>query len=150
MRKLTMALLIAVMAGGVVACGDEDEGPSKAEYIEEVDKICAKSDAETNRLASEAFEDPEKPQPDEAQAFLEQGVPVVQEAVEDIKEVEKPKDDEEKLEEWITATEAGVTSLEEASQAPETSLTALVGEPFAESEKIADEYGMKECGSDED
>jgi len=150
MKRLTTALLIAVFAGGVAAgCGDEDEGPSKAEYIEEVDKICARSDAETERLASEAFEDPEKPKPDEAQTFLKQGVPVVQEALEDIEEVEKPKDDEEKLEEWIAATEAGVTSLEEASQDPTTSLTALVGEPFAESEKIADEYGMKDCGSDE-
>ena len=150
MRKLMTALVIATMAGGVAACGgDDDKGPSKDDYIADVDKICARSDAETNRLASEAFEDPEKPKPDEAQDFLKQGVPVVQEAVEDIKEVEKPKDDEEKLEEWIAATEAGVTTLEEASQSPETSLTALVGEPFAESEKIADEYGMKDCGSDE-
>jgi hypothetical protein len=149
MKKLTTALLIAVFAGGVAACGDEDEGPSKAEYIEEVDKICAKSDAETNRLAGDAFEDPEKPKPEEAQAFLKQGVPVVNEAIEDIEDVEKPKDDEEKLEEWIAATKAGATSLEEASADPETSLTALLGEPFAESEKIADEYGMKDCGSDE-
>jgi hypothetical protein len=150
MRKLLTALVIAIMAGGVAACGgDDDKGPSKAEYIEEVDRICAQSDAETNRLAGDAFEDPEKPKPEEAQAFLEQGVPVVKEAIEDIKEVEKPKDDEEKLEEWITATESGATTLEEASQDPETSLTALVGEPFAASEKIADEYGMKDCGSDE-
>ena len=150
MRKLTAALITALMAGGIVACGDdEDEGPAKSDYIAEVDKICARSDAETNRLAEEAFEDPEDPQPDEAQAFLKQGLPVVQDALEDIEQVEKPKDDEERLEEWIAATEAGVTSLEEASATPETSLTALVGEPFAESEKIAEEYGMKDCGPDE-
>ena len=149
MRKSTAALITALIAGGLVACGGDDEGPSKAEYIEEVDKICARSDAETDRLAQEAFEDPEKPTPGEAQAFLEKGLPVVQDALEDVDEVEKPKDDEEKLEEWIAATQAGITTLEEASQSPDTSLTALVGEPFAESEKIAEEYGMEDCGPDE-
>jgi hypothetical protein len=150
MKKLTATLITALMAATFAACGgDDDEGPSKADYIEEVDKICARSDAETERISGEAFEDPQDPQPDEAQAFLKQGLPVVQDALEDIEEVEKPKDDEERLEEWIAATEAGITSLEEASQAPETSLTALVGEPFAESEKIADEYGMKACGADD-
>lgn len=148
MRKLTATLITAVMAGGLVACGDDDEGPSKSEYIEEADAICARSDAETDKIFEDAFEDPEKPQPDEAQAALRKGLPVVNEALEDIKELEKPKDDEEELEKWIAATEAGITTLEEASKTPETSLTALVGEPFAESEKLADAYGMKTCGAD--
>jgi hypothetical protein len=148
--KLIAALVAASIPFSLAACGgDDDEGPSKDDYIAEVDKVCARSDAETTRLAEEAFEDPQDPQPDEAQAFLEKGLPVVKQAVEDIEEVEKPKDDEEKLEEWIAATEAGVTTLEEASQTPDTSLTALVGEPFAESEKIAEEYGMDDCGPDE-
>lgn len=148
MRKLTATLITAVMAGGLVACGDDDEGPSKAEYIEEADAICARSDAETDKIFEEAFEDPEDPQPDEAQEALRKGLPVVNDALEDIKDIEKPKDDEEELDKWITATEAGITTLEEASKTPETSLTALVGEPFAESEKLADAYGMKTCGAD--
>ncbi len=149
MKKLVAALILALVPMALAACGG-DEGPSKSEYIDKADAICARSDAETDRIFEEAFEDPQDPQPEEAQTAIKQSLPGVKKAVAELKDLEKPEGDEDEIDRIWTAADAGVKTIEEASATPETSLTALTTEPFAESERLATEYGMKDCGEDDD
>jgi hypothetical protein len=143
-------LIVCLVPFGLAACGDDDDGPSKADYIEEADAICARSDKETQAIFDAAFEDPQDPQPEEAQEALKSALPVVKEDLEELKALEKPKDDEDEIDAIWTAIDEGIATLEEASADPETSLTALTSEPFAAGEKLAGDYGMDDCGPDDE
>ena len=148
MTKLLVALIAILVPLGLVACGGDDEGPSKAEFIEKADTICAKSDKDTNAIFEEAFEDPQKPKPDEAQAAIKKALPVVKENLEELKDLETPKDDEEDVETIWASVQTGIETLEEASASPDSSLAALLSEPFAQADKLAKDYGMKDCGQE--
>jgi hypothetical protein len=149
MKKLIAALVVCLVPLALVACGgDDDKGPSKADYIEEADALCAKSDVQTDKIFEESFEDPQKPQPEEAQAAIKEALPVVKDNLEKLKDLEKPKDDEEEIETIYASVETGIESLDEASANPDQSLAALLAEPFAQANKLAKDYGMNECGDD--
>jgi hypothetical protein len=150
MKKLFAVLIVALVPFGLAACGDDDDGPSKETYIKEADAICARSDRETDEIFNNAFEDPADPQPEEAQEALKAALPVVKEDLEELKALEKPKDDEDEIDAIWTAIDEGIATLEEASADPATSLTALTSEPFAAGEKLAGDYGMDDCGPDEE
>ena len=149
MKKLIAVLIVCLVPLGLVACGDdEDKGPSKADYIEKADAICARSDKETDAIFEQAFEDPQKPTPDEAQAALDEALPVVEKDLKELEALEPPKDDKETTDAIWTAIDAGVKTLKEASADPNASLVALTSEPFAPGDKLAGDYGMKDCGPD--
>ena len=150
MKKLVAALLVALVPLTLAACGgDDDEGPSKTEYIEKADALCRSSDAKTNAIFQEAFADPQNPEPEEAQAAIQEALPDVKNTLEELKALEKPKDDEEEIDKIWAAADEGVKTLEEASADPADSLASLLAEPFAESERLAGAYGMKDCAEDE-
>ena len=148
MKKLVVALIVAVPLVFAACGGDDDEGPSKAEFIEKADTICAKSDKDTDAIFVEAVEDPEKPKPEEAQAAIKEALPVLKENIEELKELETPKDDEEEIETIFASMDTGVETLEKASASPDSSLAVLASEPFAQADKLAADYGMKDCGED--
>lgn len=150
MKRLLAVLIVALVPLGLAACGDDDDGPSKADYIEKADAICARSDKETDAIFDAGFEDPADPQPEEAQEALKAALPVVKEDLEELKALEKPKDDEDEIDAIWTAIEEGITTLEEASADPDQSLVALTSEPFAPGEKLAGDYGMEDCGPDDE
>jgi hypothetical protein len=147
MRKLLTALIVAIPLA-LAACGDDDKGPSKSEFIEKADTICAKSDKDTNAIFEEGFEDPQKPKPEEAQAAIKKTLPILKENLDELKDLERPKDDDEEIETIFASVETGVESLEKASASPDASLAALLSEPFAQADKLAKDYGMKDCGAD--
>ena len=147
MKKLLAMLIVAVVPLGLVACGgDEDKGPSKADYIKDADKICARSNQETDAIFAEAAEDPNKPKPKEAQAAIRQAIPVLEKDIEELKALEAPKGDEDQVAAIWSALEEGAQKLDEASADPEASLVALASDPFSAGGKLAGEYGMKTCG----
>jgi hypothetical protein len=151
MKKLLAVLMTVLVPLTLVACGgDDDKGPSKADYIEKADAICKRSDTETNAIFEAAFEDPQDPQPDEAQAALEEALPVVKKDLQELKDLEAPEDDKTETDAIWTAIDAGIKTLEEASADPDAALASLLSEPFAPGEKLAGEYGMKDCGPDEE
>jgi predicted small lipoprotein YifL len=148
MKKLLTTLIVALVPLALAACGgDEDKGPSKADYIEKADAICARSDKETNAIFEAGITDPQDPDPDEAQAAIQEALPIVKKDLAEVKALEKPKGDEEQIDAIWAAVDTGVSNLEVAGADPDTAAAALGTEPFAESEKLADAYGMKACGS---
>ena len=149
MNKLAALLILVLVPLALAACGGDD-GPSKDDYIADADKICERSDKETEAVFEQAFEDPQNPKPDEAQAALEEALPIVKEDLTELKGLDKPEGDEEEIDAIWEAIDTGIKTLEEASADPNASLVALTSEPFAAGEKLAGDYGMKECGPDED
>lgn len=147
MKKLTTALLVC-LPFAFAACGGDDEGPSKADYIKDADALCAESDAKTDKIFEEGFEDPQDPQPDEAQAAIKEALPLVKDNLEKLRDLEKPKDDEEDIEAIYNSVETGIEALDEGSASPDSSLAVLLSEPFAQAGKLARDYGMKQCGED--
>jgi hypothetical protein len=146
MKKLT-ALLLVLIPLALAACGGDD-GPSKEDYIADADEICARSNKETDAIFEQAFENPQKPEPEEAQAALKEALPVVKKDLEELKGLEKPKGDEDEIDAIWAAIDTGIQTLDEASADPNAALVSLTSEPFAAGEKLAGDYGMKDCGPD--
>ncbi|HEX8744934.1 MAG TPA: hypothetical protein VF712_17550 [Thermoleophilaceae bacterium] len=146
MRRLAAAPLAAALA--LAACGgDDDKGPSKDEFVQKADAICAKSDREGEAIAKRSFENPKKPTPEEAQAAIREAVPMQKEALAELKALEEPEGDEQTLDEYYAAIEKGITTFETAAEDPQLSLELLAAgdAPFAEANELAKEYGMKDC-----
>ncbi len=151
MRKLTALIVVAALPFGLVACGgDDDEGPSKDEFVKEANAICTKANAEAEQIGEGAFKDPENPTAKEAQTLLRELLPLAEQQQRDLEELEKPKDDEDEIEKILAAYEAGNTQIQEASRTPEEALIAVasVDKIFAEGDKLADAYGLDDCAGD--
>jgi hypothetical protein len=148
MRKLTAMLVSIAIPFALVACGgDDDEGKSKEDYVKEANAVCTKSSAEVEQIAANAFEDPEDPQPEEAQAYLAELVPVLRQQQLDLEKIEKPKDDEDEIEDILKAADTGITALAEGSKNKDEALAVVVAgdETFAEANKLATAYGLDKC-----
>ena len=150
MTKLTALMVAAALPLGLIACGgDDDEGPSKEDFVKDANAICVKTNAEVEQVASDAFADPEKPEPREAQAYLAELVPILRQQQLDLEDLEKPKDDEEEIEAILTAADTGITALAEGSKNEDQALAVVIAgdETFAEANKLATDYGLDECAS---
>ena len=127
-------------------CGGDDEGipsgdVSKAEYISRADAICAKGDAEISAAAEQRFGD-KPPSNDQVSAFIEDTVvPNIQGQLDRLRELEAPEADLDQVEQiYDTAQE----NLDVLAEAPEDFVDE---EPFAEANKLARGYGLRQCGS---
>lgn len=151
MRKLAVVLVVAALPLGLVACGgDDDEGPSKEEFVKEANAVCTKANAEVEQVSADAFEDPEDPQPAEAQAYLAELVPILRQQQLDLEKIEKPKDDEEEIEAILTAADTGITALAEGAKKEDEALAVVIAgdETFAEANKLATDYGLDDCAGE--
>lgn len=132
----------------IVACGgDDDKGPSKADYVKKANALCAANDKKQAELVQTAFEDSDNPTPEEAQEFLRQGAPISKAGLADLRELEQAEGDEEELDKIYAAADRGVSVVEEASQDPDASLELLQDEegPFEEANELARAYGLTAC-----
>lgn len=135
-----MLLLIASMAV-VAGCGgsSDDDGPTKDEYIASADKICTENDAEIEAMGKQLSAGAGQ---EEALALVKSDlIPSVEKRTQDLEALPRPSGDEDELEAYYQALDDGVSTLVEE---PKT----IFGDdnPFEASNKLAKEYGFKECG----
>jgi hypothetical protein len=150
MRKFATLFVLAAFPFGLLACGgDDDEGKSKDDYVKEANAVCAKSNAEIEQVSTDAFEDPQKPTSAEAQAYLAELVPILRQQQLDLEKIEKPKDDEDEIEDILKAADTGITALAAGSKNEDEALAVVIAgdETFAEANKLATAYGLDECAS---
>jgi len=143
-------VLAAAASLTLAACGgDDDTGPSKAEFIQRADAICARSDREAGAIARRSFQNPRKPRPREAQAAIREAVPRVRRSLEELRALERPDGDERAIDEYLAAVAKGLTTLETVAEDPRLSLETLrAGDAtFREANELARRYGMKDCAS---
>ena len=135
---------------GLAACGDDDEGPSKAEYIEKADAVCAAADVKFDDIYRAQLQDQSNPK--RAQAGLRALLPEERKLLSELRALEKPADDRDEIDRIYAARERAVDAMEAAARSPESALAYVQAEVdaegeggFAEASRLASEYGMVDC-----
>jgi len=146
------ALLAAAVFAG---CGGSDSGElSKDEFIVQADQICAELNA-TAKADQEEFQTLLDQGDFEAAADnFDQTAATSEEALAQIEELAPPAEDQATIDEWLAILNEQPALTEEFSAALRAqeigTINALAPEVerlTAESDAIADDYGMVDCGS---
>jgi hypothetical protein len=137
-------------------CGSSDDSTdstsssslTKAEFLKQGNAICAKGEKELNEEFEKFAEEEnlsENKQPTKAQltkATEEVFLPIIKEQVEGIRDLGAPSGEEEQVDEVVTAAEE---ALEKGEEDP-ASLANEKEDPFADANKLANDYGLTKCG----
>ncbi len=156
-----LALIVAVVAVGLVAAGCGSSGDSttdstasltKAEFIKQGNAICAAGNKEIDAGFEEFAKEKnlsQNKEPSEAQ--LEEAaetilLPSVAKQVEELRALGAPEGDEGEVDQLLTGVEE---AMEEGEEDP-VSLTQEGAGPFTEVNKEAQAYGLTACGEEEE
>lgn len=156
LKPLTTLLAALAMAAIAAGCGSDDGGEEalttaslgKAEYIEQVDDICARDRRKTSREleAYVAQRSSNAAQSDGDEVFTEAVraifLPALQAKIEEIRALGAPSGDEDQVEVFLDAMQRTIDELNERSVG---SLGAF-GEELQPAADIARNYGFKSCG----
>ncbi|MCB0870859.1 MAG: hypothetical protein KDB52_08515 [Solirubrobacterales bacterium] len=141
------SLLIAASLG-LAACGSDDDSSddssdsiTKAEFVAQANAICAESNKTIAAAEKEAFSGGQPSQADVDSFINDTLLPEVESQIKGIEELPVPEGEEEQVSAILEAANQG---LEEGKSDP-ASLQGN-GDPFAEANKLANAYGMTECG----
>ncbi len=134
-----LAVLVALLVAG---CGGSEETVTKSDFVRQGNAVCGKwQQARGDRFR----EINSKFKPPVTQAKREKAILYVlepyEEAIEGLKELDPPAGEEEKVEAMINAMEEG---LKQGQANPGTLVSSSAA--FAKGNKLAKEYGLKECG----
>jgi hypothetical protein len=154
-RRLTPVIAVAVAAAAAAGCGGDEGIPtgdvSKRQYIAQADQICAAGDRAINRAGREHFgpggtlglQEGEEPSRQQIASFVEETViPNIQGQLDDLRELEAPEADAEQIEEIYETAQDSLDALGEDPSAA----AGEDGNPFAQANRLARAYGMKDCG----
>jgi hypothetical protein len=138
----TMLALLALVAAG---CGDDDddqptEAPTKAEFIEQGDKICADADQALADVAIEQY--PEGPPTGEdAVAFAEDVfIPNLQGQHDDLTALTPPEGEEEAVADLLASFQAGIDGI---AADPENFVRS---DALEDASAAAADFGFRSCG----
>jgi hypothetical protein len=133
-------ILVAVAAG----CGSSDNEVSKSEFLKKGNAICKKGNKEIEQEANKTFKKGQEPSPEELKKFAtETLVPNVRGQVEDLRALDKPKADKDKVDAILDEADAAVAKGEKDPLV----LTNDQKDPFKKANKLANNYGLTACGS---
>jgi hypothetical protein len=136
----TGILALALVGAG---CGGDD-APSKSEYIADADAICKQGNTEIDAAAEDTFTQGQQPSREEIVGFAEDEViPNIQGQIDELRDLTPPDGDEDTVNAIYDAAQDGLDRIEE-----DPALLAERGaNPLAEANRLAQDYGMKVCGS---
>jgi hypothetical protein len=164
MRARLVVPLVGLVAGLVLAgCGGGGSSSSttgasgtsgaqgaalpKSEFVAKGNAICAKGNQEINAEAKKIFTSSQAPSQATQEKFVTDTViPAIQQQIDGIDALPAPSGDEDQVQAIVDAAQS---ALDKAKQDPSL-LTdqAQGGDPFAQANKLADDYGLTKCGSD--
>jgi hypothetical protein len=164
-------LLVTVLAAALIAagCGDDDEDTttaatttetgatgatgaaggeplSKPEFVRRADEICREGDRRIDQEAEDFFGGLEQdPGSAELEEFASEVViPNIQQQLDDIRSLTPPEGDEDEVSAILDAAQEGLDELEADPSSIDEGPDA--GGAFAEANRLAQDYGLKECG----
>jgi hypothetical protein len=159
-RTLTVLLVLALAPAVVAGCGsdDNDSGDSgssttettsttaspsveikdKAEWITAADAICRKAGEELAAVTPQT-----QPDAAELERFVnDQLIPNLQSQAQQLRDLPVPEGEHDKIDAIISKLEEGIEELQEDPSAVTGELPA-----FTEANKLATDYGLKDCGN---
>ena len=150
--KRLFLVAIGVLAAAMIGagCGGSDDPEiTKAEFIKEVDAVCAKGNKQIETkfidyVQSTGFKVGQQPSEKQLEELLETLlIPTVEQETEEIEDLGMPKGDEQEVEALLAAIEEG---REKAEEDPK-SVILETGVAFAKADELAKKYGLKVCGT---
>jgi hypothetical protein len=171
MPRTATAMLAASLAAGLIAagCGDDDEDTttaatttetgatgatgvaggeplSKSEFIRQADEICREGDRQIDQRAEDFFGGLEQdPGSAELEEFASEVViPNIQQQIDEIRSLTPPEGDDDEVSAILDAAQEGLDELEADPSSIDEGPDA--GGAFAEANRLAQDYGLKECG----
>jgi hypothetical protein len=146
-------ILFCLLAFGLAACGDDDDAPSRQQFADRADEICADADASLESVAEGAES------PDEIADAVDRVIEESEDALNRLSDLERPEGDAgETAEEFIEATRSeirdkGIPALEDLRDAIRSGDQEAVQEAAQElqavntdrSEAAAKKLGANRC-----
>jgi len=149
MRARFVVPLMGLIAGVILAgCGGGGSSStialSKSDFVAQGNAICAKGDKETEAAAKKVFSQP--PSKATVEKFVtDTVVPNIQGQIDAIGALSPPAGDEDQVQAIVDAAQS---ALDKAKADPSLLTEQGSGsDPFAEADKLADDYGLDACGS---
>ena len=143
-----LAFLTGAMGLAAAGCGGGGDRLTREELIEEADATCAEFDRR--------IEDVQEPESlEDIEAYLQEIRPIVEEGTDELDALEPPEELADEYDDWIAATRTGVDRFDELEEAAASGDEQRIQEVFQdageveEADRLAQELGFQECGSDE-
>jgi hypothetical protein len=144
-----LAFLTGAMGLAAAGCGGGGDQLTREELVEEADATCAEFDRRVEDVREpESLEDIE--------GYLQEIRPIVEEGTDELAALEPPEELADEYDEWIEATRSGVDRFDEVEEAAASGdeqriqeVLQSLGEGGEEADRLAQELGFQECGSDE-
>lgn len=143
---LGVATLAAVLSLGLAACGSDDSGDdstlSNSELIAQTDEICTTFNERLDTLTDEAALDDSSSEADVTAFISDEIVPLYQEQIDEIRALNPNEDDADAFNDLIDTLDSELQVVEDDPAA-----AIKMSDPFVESSKKAQEFGLEVCGS---
>lgn len=147
--KVGVCSFLIAASLGLAACGSDDSSSddlsdsiTKADFVAQANEICAESNKTIDAGEKEAFSGGQPTQADVDSFINDTLLPEVESQINDIEALPVPEGEEDQITAILDAANKGL----EEGKADPASLQGN-GDPFAEANKLANAYGMTECGS---
>jgi hypothetical protein len=150
-KRLLAGTTLALAAGSLAAgCGGGSDSSTtstaaltKSEFLAQGNKICAKGNQEINQAAKKTFSNGQ-PSAGQVNQFVTQTViPSIQSSIAGVEALAPPTGDEAQVNAIVTSAQ---TALDKAKANPKLLTENSSNDPFAESNKLAEAYGLTKCG----
>ena len=146
MKATSIAVLL--LATALAACGGDDEPPrpSKAQYVRQANAICAAANERVEPLLREHLMK-RPPTARDVAAFAQAVVPIERETLAKLRNLPAPAGDAATVARIYDAATRATDTLERAASDPRLAMRILDADPFARSERLANQYGLTACGA---
>ena len=153
MNRITGGWAVLAVAGAVAAgCGgDDDEGPSKAEYVRQANAICKKFNDQVERQAQRVFagiRDESELTATKARGFFEDALPHYDKQIADLRKLDPPEGDEDTVKRiYDIGAEEGrkIRSSLDSDREVRRMVTGSVTPRF---QRASADYGLGTCAED--
>jgi hypothetical protein len=142
------AFLTGAMGLAAAGCGGNDR-LTREELVEEADATCADFD---QRI--EEIDEPESPE--DIERYVQEIRPIVEEGTDELDALQPPEELEDDYDQWIQETRSAIDMFDELEEAAASGdeeriqeVLQSAGEGGEDADRLAQELGFQECGSDD-
>jgi hypothetical protein len=144
------AALAATLGLGLVlaACGgsSDDSSLTKAEFVKQGNAVCKKGNQQINKVGKQVFgtngNHKNPTQAEQTKFATDTLIPKVQTEIDGIEALGAPKGDQAQVKAIVDSAQTAL----DKSKADPTILIEGKSDPFAKANKLANAYGLTECG----